>query len=164
GANLMRSRPIFTALRSICVVGLVGAAWVFLPPLFSRTPMAISPGRIPLGTVLPVSLENTLSSKSMTKGDPLEGSIAQDVPLPNKDKIPSGSKIFGSVLSVVSSEEGIASLTFRLDRIETKKESFAVVTGLRTLAPFTDIQSAQLSRQAGSESVSPQWATTWQIG
>jgi hypothetical protein len=126
--------------------------------------MAISPGRIPLGTVIPVSLEKTLSSKGMTKGDPVEGRITQDVPLPNQDKIPSGSKVLGSVLNVVSSEDDIASITFRLDRIETKKETFAVVTGLRTLAPFTDIQSAQLPRQAGSESVSPQWATTWQIG
>lgn len=126
--------------------------------------MAVSPAKIPLGTVIPVSLESALSTKNLTKGEPLEGRIPQDVPLPNQGKIPSGSKIFGSVSNVTSSENDLARITFRLDRIETKTETYTVVTGLRTMAPFTDIQSAQLPRQAGSESVSPQWATTLQIG
>ena len=145
----------------LCATALI----VFAPlPGFVRTPMAVSPGKIPLGTVIPISLEHALSSKDLIKGEPLEGRIMQDVTLPDREKIPGGSKIFGSVLRVTSSEDGMASITFRLDRIETKHESYNVVTGLRTMAPFTDVQSAQLPRQAGSESASAQWATTVQIG
>src|SRR5215471_912169 len=145
----------------LCATALI----VFAPlPGFVRTPMAVSPGKIPLGTVIPISLEHALSSKDLTKGEPLEGRSMQDVTLPDREKIPGGSKIFGSVLRVTSSQDGMASITFRLDRIDTKHESYNVVTGLRTMAPFTDVQSAQLPRQAGSESASAQWATTVQIG
>ena len=161
----MKSRCLPSVLRPIPFFLCATALIAFAPlPAFVRTPPAVNPGKIPIGTVIPISLEHALSSKDLTKGELLEGSIMQDVPLPDREKIPGGSKILGSVLSVTSSEDGMASITFRLDGIETKHESYKVVTGLRTMAPFTDVQSAQLPRQAGSESASAQWATTVQIG
>ncbi|HKM67252.1 MAG TPA: hypothetical protein VJX70_08810 [Candidatus Acidoferrum sp.] len=119
---------------------------------------------IPVGTVLPVSLEHPLSSKDLTKGESIEGRIMQDVPLPNREKIPIGAKIHGTILSAVSAEKGPASITFRLDSIELRHVTVAVVTGLRVMAPFEDVQAAHAPYQQVTSGSPSDWATTVQIG
>ncbi len=125
---------------------------------------AIQGGSIPIGTVLPISFEHELSSKDMSKGEAVEGRVMQDVPLPNKQKIPSGAKIFGTILNVVPAGTDPASITFRLNTLEFHHQTIPVVTALRTMAPFEDVQSAHNSFQDTVAVNSAGWATTVQIG
>ncbi len=119
--------------------------------------------KIPLGTVLPVSLEHNLSSKDSVKGEPIEGRIMQDVPLPGKEKLSAGSKIFGTILDVVSTEKG-ASITLRFASVEFHHSTIPIIVALRVMAPFADVQAAQTPYQdSGTGSVNS-WATTLQIG
>ena len=48
---------------------------------------------IPPGTILPVRLNSPLSSIKNTSGQVITGRVMQDVPLPNRSKIPEGSKV-----------------------------------------------------------------------
>ncbi len=120
--------------------------------------------KIPVGTILPVSFEHSLSSKELAKGGAIAGRIMQDVPLPNKEKIPFGAKVRGTILDVVSAENGPASITFRLDSVEFQHSTIPLVTGLRAMAPFLDIQAAHATYQDASSGSPSEWATTMQIG
>ncbi len=135
-------------------------------PLLPVSPSAgVGPNvKIPVGTVLPVSLEHALFSKELTKGEAIEGRIMQDVPLPNKEKIPAGSKIHGTILSVVPAERGPATVTFRLDSLEFHHFAIPVVTALRVMAPLEDVQAAHAPYQQVTSGSPIGWVTTVQIG
>ena len=129
----------------------------------SSTPGVGDAMKVPVGTILPVSLEHNLSSKDSVKGEAIEGRIMQDVPLPGKEKISAGSKIFGTIVDVVSSDTG-ASITLHFSSVESHHDTIPVVVALRVMAPFEDVQSAQTPYQdSGTGSVNT-WATTLQIG
>ena len=119
--------------------------------------------KIPVGTVLPVSLEHNLSSRDSVKGEAIEGRIMQDVPLPGKEKISAGSKIFGTIVDVVSGDHG-ASIVFRFSSVESHHTTTPVVLALRVMAPFEDVQAAQTPYQDSSPGSVNSWATTLQIG
>src|SRR5271166_3409402 len=110
---------------SIVLIGLL-LGW----PIMPASPAAVAGQKVilPVGTVLPVSLEHPLSSKELTKGEAIEGRIMQDVPLPNQEKIPAGSKIHGTILNVVRADKGAASITFRLDSLELRHLTIPVLT------------------------------------
>src|SRR5258706_4389783 len=52
---------------------------------------------IPTGTILPVRLNQGLSSKSAQPGQIVTARVMQEVPLPNNGKIPEGAKVFGTI-------------------------------------------------------------------
>jgi hypothetical protein len=121
---------------------------------------------VPIGTILPVSLRHGLSSKDAHPGQLIEGRVMQDVPLPNGDKIPAGAKILGTV--VVSSASGGqgsgGKLILRFDKLEFRDHTIAVITDLRALAPFRDVQSAQFADSPSDYGSPTGWSTTVQIG
>jgi hypothetical protein len=140
-----------------------------LLPNLAGTPKPPAPAvgetaKLPIGTVLPVTLEHALSSKNLVKGEALEARLMQDVPLPNKEKIPAGSKILGSVVNVVSAEDGPSSITFRFVSLESKHMAATpLVVGLRAMATFEAAQTAQTPYQDATSGTNA-WATTLQIG
>jgi len=134
-----------------------------LAVIIETSPAHPSASPIPLGTIIPVSWEHTISSQDAQAGQAIEAKIMQDMPLPDHGKIPVGAKIYGKILSVVPPGNGSGGkITFRFDQIEFKRDTVHVLTSLRTMAPFLDVQSAQLSA-SGSGAFSG-WATTSQIG
>ena len=120
---------------------------------------------IPAGTILPVSLNSTLSSVKCKPGQIITARVMQDVPLPSGGAIRAGSKVIGHIVSVTAASGGSpASLSFRFDTLETREGKLSVNTDLRAIASFTEVERAALPR-AGADRGTPANAwTTVQIG
>ena len=120
---------------------------------------------LPVGTILPVTLKETLSLEKAQAGELVEAKIMQDVPLPNKGKIHRGAQVSGTILSVGTAAKGSGvQLTLQLNKIEYDKEIISIATSLRALASYQAVHSAQMPF-TGSDTGTPDgWANTLQIG
>jgi hypothetical protein len=120
---------------------------------------------IPAGTIVPVSLNSTLSSSHSKSGQIITARVMQDVPLPNGASIHAGAKVIGQIVSVTAaSRESPASLSFRFDTLETHDGKLSVRTDLRAMASFLEVDRAQLPLGAADRGISPNAWTTAQIG
>ena len=120
---------------------------------------------IPVGTILPVRLNHALSSKNAEAGQEVTGRIMQDVPLPNHAEIHEGAKVSGKIVSVQragNGTDGIISLRF--DILELHHRKIPIVTSLRALAGFMEVQSAQTPESTPGFGTPYIWANTRQIG
>jgi len=115
---------------------------------------------LPVGTVLPVRLNQALSSNTARPGKVVTGRIMQDVPLPNNDKIPEG-----AIVSVERAGNGTnGKVSFRFDTLEIHHRKIPIVANLRALAGFMEVQSAQTPEFSPGFGTPYIWATTRQIG
>jgi hypothetical protein len=120
---------------------------------------------IPAGTILPVRLNHSLSSKSAHQGQQVTGRVMQDVPLPKNEKIPEGAKVSGTIVSVKRADNGTnGEISFRFDNLEFHRHKIPIVANLRALAGFMEVQSAQTPEFSPGFGTSYIWATTRQIG
>lgn len=125
--------------------------------------------RIPAGTVLPVSLNSTLSSAKCRAGQTITARVMQDVPLPSGEVIRARAKVIGHIVSVTSVSAGSpASLSLRFDTLETRDGKLSITTDLRAIASFMAVERAQLPRGGsggGGDPGTPETAwTSVQIG
>jgi hypothetical protein len=121
--------------------------------------------QIPRGTVLPVRLNGALSVRNTKPGQNISARIMQDVPLPNGRKIAEGSKVVGTVVSVEPAAQGTGGkISFRFDKVITRKGELPVVTSLRALAGFVEVQEAQTPEFSPGFGTPYTWANTRQIG
>jgi hypothetical protein len=128
---------------------------------------AVAPesSEIPVGTVLPVRLDHGFSSNSAAEGRKITGRIMQDLPLPNHDKIPQGARVSGTIVAVTSAgAKADGRISFRFDRIEILHHTIPVVTSLRAIAGFIEVQFAQTPETSPGFGTPYVWATTRQIG
>ena len=106
-----------------------------------------------------------MSSKTTKRGQVVTGRIMQDVPLPNNEKIPEGAKVLGTIVSVErAGNSANGRISFRLDVLEIHHSKFPIVTNLRALAGFMEVQSAQTPEFSPGFGTPYIWATTRQIG
>jgi hypothetical protein len=120
---------------------------------------------LPVGTILPVRLNQGLSSKTARPGQILTGRIMQDVPLPKNDKIPEGAKVTGAIVSVERAGNGTnGKISFRFDTLEIHHRNIPIVANLRALAGFMEVRSAQTPEFSPGFGTPYIWATTRQIG
>ncbi len=120
---------------------------------------------IPPGTILPVRLNHGLSSKTAVTGQVISGRIMQEVPLPNNEKIPEGAKVLGTIVSVQRAANGAdGTISFRFDTLAIHQRKTAVVTNLRALAGFMEVQSAQTPEFTPGFGSPFIWSNTRQIG
>jgi hypothetical protein len=121
--------------------------------------------QIPAGTILPIRLNHGFSSKNARVGQQLTGRIMQDVPLPGSGKIPEGSQVIGTILSVSSAGSNNAGkVTLRFDQIEVHHHRAAMVTNLRAIASPMEVQFAQIPETSPGFGTPYPWATTSLIG
>lgn len=121
--------------------------------------------QIPVGTVLPVQLDDTLSGKEAHPGQTLEAKTMQDVPLPNRKKISKRSSVTGSILSVVKDSDGVGqTVTVKFVQIEDHKQMLPMVTSLRAAASFNAVRAAQLPFTGADGGTPTGWENTTQIG
>ncbi|MEJ0098310.1 MAG: glycine zipper 2TM domain-containing protein [Pseudomonadota bacterium] len=76
---------------------------------------------VPAGTMLSMSLDTDLSSKTAKVGDAVEATVSNDVLVDGKTAIASGTKVAGSVIKVVSGSDkigGTPTLAVSFDRLE----------------------------------------------
>lgn len=155
------SGVFFVALATL----LLGLGWASVWPALpagAAAGIGATP-KIPVGTTLPISLEHELSSKDLAKGEPIEGRLMQEVDLPGGEKIPAGAKLQGMILAAVSAENG-ASITFRLDSLESRHVTIPIIVALRAMASFRAVQGAQAPYEQVTSGSPAEWATTMQIG
>lgn len=118
--------------------------------------------QIPVGTVIPIVFDHALDSRASKPGQRFVASVAQEVPLPDKQVIRVGSKIFGEVTEA-ENVLGQAKLGMRFDRLEFGKAQIAISTKLRALASSLDVDSAK-TMYADSERNISATGNTYQIG
>jgi hypothetical protein len=129
-----------------------------------RTPVE-GTEQIPRGTILPVSLENSIKLQEARKGDAIGARIVQDVPLPDGGKIRTRSKVLGTIDSVERDAAGSGvDLSFHFDKVEFGNKTVPIVTSLRAMASYRAVRAAQMPL-TGAESGTPAgWGTTVLIG
>jgi len=93
----------------------------------------------------------------------------QDVPLPNSGpasgKIPEGSKVIGTILSVsAAGSNNAGKIAFQFTQIEIHHRRMAMVTNLRAIASPMEVQFAQIPETTPGFGTPYAWATTDQIG
>lgn len=90
----------------------------------------VRPLPIDAGTVLTVTIDQPLSSKSNNPGDHFDASIASAVTVDGKEVIPVGTKCSGSVTQAKSAGrlKGSAELDLTLDSITMKGKSYEIQT------------------------------------
>jgi hypothetical protein len=120
---------------------------------------------IPLGTILPASLETSISSRKAVPGKKVSARIMQDVPLRGRTVIPAGAKIVGQILSVEPAVSGTgAQVSLRFDTLVVRHQEVRLLIHLRALASSVDVRTAQTSIH-GTDSGTPSNAeTTRQVG
>jgi hypothetical protein len=117
------------------------------------------------GTILPVRLNDSLSSRKSKPGDVISGRIMQDVPLQNRASIRSGARVMGRVLAVTSAANGRdTQISFQFDSIRQGHSAIPVTTNLRALASPLETDDAQLPLYGGDRGTPSTAYTTVQIG
>jgi hypothetical protein len=116
------------------------------------------------GTVLPVRLNHGFSSKSAKAGQVITGRIMQDVPLPNNSTISEGARVLGTILSVERAGSGSPRISFRFDNLEIHHRKIPILTNLRALAGFMEVQFAQTPEFSPGFGTPSPWVSTRQIG
>lgn len=102
---------------------------------------------IPPGTALPISLDCTLDAKKAKPGQPISGTIAQDVPLGDRGKIREGSHVTGQVVEAGRNPDGSSYIRIRFDQLRAKQwATMPIITSLRAVASPWEVQEAHLPK------------------
>ena len=136
-----------------------------IPEIAERGGAVQNSSPIPVGTVLPVSLENAISLKETRAGEVIQAKITQDVPLPNRGKIPMKSPVKGSIVSILKDTDGTGvNVTLKFNQIEFGKHFFAMATSLRAIASLRAVRNAQMPFTGADSGTPTGWADTVLIG
>lgn len=119
---------------------------------------------IPPGTILPVQLRTTVSSDKSKPGHAIVGRVMQDVPLPNGQKIPRGSRVLGTVVAVSPVTAAGSEITLRFDRLQAHGRTASIRTNLRAIAGFVAVEEAHLPLMSSGEGEVYDWLPTKQVG
>lgn len=134
----------------------------------SKTNAAGRSMEIPLGTILPIRLNTSMSSAKSKSGQRITGTIMQNVPLPSGKKIPKGSLMIGRIVSVTAATAGAnAEISFQFDELQARRETarLRVTTNLRAIAGYLEVEAAQIPAGLSSgEGEVYDWLPTKQIG
>jgi hypothetical protein len=120
---------------------------------------------IPVGTILPVTLNSALNSRKVKTGQVISARVMQDVPLSPGSTIHAGAKVAGHVIDVqpANGANG-AQISFRFDTLTVSRQPIPVTINLRALASMMAVQEAQLPESGPDRGTSQNAWTTDQIG
>lgn len=120
---------------------------------------------VPSGTILPVRLNNTLSSTKSKPGQVITGRIMQDVPLPAGARIKAGSKVLGHILDVTPASNGsYARISLQFDKLVSAHQTIPISMNLRALTSFVGVVEAQTPTTAPGQGDDFYALTTLQVG
>jgi hypothetical protein len=120
---------------------------------------------IPPGTALPISLDYTLDARKAMPGEPISGTIAQDVPLGDRGRIREGSHVTGHVVEAGTNPDGSSYIRIRFDQLQARGwAAMPIITTLRAVASPWEVQEAHLPRVGSMIAPDPAYWTTYQVG
>ena len=139
--------------------------WMFLALSMLFAYGVFAQSSIPPGTILPARLNSSLNFQKIHAGQRITARVMQDVPLPSGQKIKSGSKLAGEVLTVEpggSAQPAIIKLRF--DQLDYSHHSVRINTNLRALASLMEVEDAQTPLTGPDRGTPWVWATRNLIG
>jgi hypothetical protein len=150
-----------TKFSSLIVV-LCAAILINVIPLRAAQPVQ----SLPVGTLLPVMLNNTLDSDKSKPGEKISAKLKQDVSLPDGSVVKAGTEITGHIVTVKRGGNGLnGKVVLVFDHIRMNRKDYAVTTGLRALASMTEIFQARQPINSVAMDGSSTWDyNTRQIG
>ncbi len=132
----------------------ITVCWLALIPLRAAQPVQ----KLPVGTLLPVMLNENLDSNKSKPGQKITAKLKQDVSLPDGTTAKAGSELFGQIVSVNrDSSPGGARVVFVFDRIKMNGREYPITVGARAVASMMAIAEARKP----INSVAPDGSSTW---
>jgi hypothetical protein len=120
---------------------------------------------IPVGTILPVRVDQEISLRKAKVGERLTGQIMQNVPLPGGGRIPQGTKIRGHIESVTPpTNSSAAQIALRWDQLKIGAQRVQINTDLRAVASYIAVLEAQTPNSTPDFGTPYNWATTTLVG
>ncbi len=120
---------------------------------------------IPPGTILPVRLNQTISSAKCKPSQVITGRIMQDVPLSPGVRIRAGSEVIGHVVDVTAATtKAKARISLQFDKLVFSHQTIPITTNLRAIAGFMRVIEAETPPIGAGESEVFRWLTTVQVG
>ena len=116
---------------------------------------------LPPGTLIPVSLSGSLNVQKLSPGQKIRADVMQDLP---GTSIKRRARLIGQARSLHPSSDGHPRLEIRFDAVEIHGQQIPVKTCLRAMASFNEVQEAQIPEEGASRGITPEVATTRQIG
>lgn len=115
----------------------------------------------PVGTLLPVTLDRTLNIDKAYAGQQIRARVMQNIP---GTVIRRRNQVLGHVVKVTHSMNGPSTLELCFDAVLAGGRRIPLQTNLRALASFIAIDDAQIPEEMSSRGITPEVATTEQIG
>jgi hypothetical protein len=100
---------------------------------------------IPVGTIIPVTLNSAWRSDKSGSGAAVTATVMQDVPLGGGETLRRGSKVTGHVVDAITSGKGSdeARISFQFDRVRLGNQIVPITTNLRAIAsPHAVLQAS----------------------
>lgn len=155
---------IVIAAALVLAVGTIPAAAQQFTDSASANKNPAQKLQIPAGTILPVRLNQRISSRNARPGQIITARIMQDVPLANRGKIREGTKVKGKIASASANGTQGARIVFRFDGIESHHEEIPILASLRAMASFMEVLFAQTPETTPGFGDPYVWSVTDQIG
>lgn len=115
----------------------------------------------PAGTLLPVSLDHTLNVAHIRAGQTVSAEIMQNIP---GTAIHRRDHVLGHVIRITFGPGATVQLEIRFDTLVSGRQRISITTDLRALASFLEVEEAQIPEEGASRGMTPEVATTRQIG
>jgi hypothetical protein len=120
---------------------------------------------IPLGTVLPLRLNTSLSSSKSKAGQIISGRVMQTIALPGGARVPHGSKVLGHIVEVrAATASSPALISLQFDQLLVAGQTIPVTTNLRAIAGFVAVNDAQTPTIPAGQGDNYNQLTTVQVG
>ena len=158
GGGILSNKRVFEIAGVALTLGAFQLALWAGPAPVEKIP------EIPLGTVIPVKLDDTFDLSVAHVQQHVEARVAQEVPLPGKQKISLRAQVLATVVAVNKSADGALSVSLKFDQVVEKDQTSAIATSVRAIASYQAVRNAQMPLSGAEAGTPAGWGTTVQVG
>ena len=120
---------------------------------------------VPAGIILPVRLNNSISSKKAKTDQVFTARLMQNVPLPDRGRIREGARVLGHIVSVsAATPSSGARVSLKIDSLVVSGQTIPIRTSLRAIASPLEVEDAELPAWGADRGTSSNAYTTIQVG